>query len=50
MSPVEMDELAVPSDIEESEDEKPAKPESVGTTLFVRNVQFEATEDELFTV
>jgi nucleolar protein 4 len=49
MSPVPED-LAAPSDIEdESEEAKPAehKPDQ-GTTLFVRNIQFEATEDELY--
>ena len=39
---------------EEDEDEKPAKPTlpapEVGTTVFVRNVPFEATEDELRTL
>lgn len=47
LSPVELDDLALPSDVEESEEE-PEKKEDQGTTLFVRNIQFEATEDELF--
>ena len=38
----------------DEEDDKPAKPQlpppETGTTLFVRNVPFEATEDELRTV
>lgn len=41
-------------DESEAEDEKPSKPvlppPNVGTTLFVRNVPFEATEDELRTL
>ncbi|OSX62018.1 hypothetical protein POSPLADRAFT_1142484 [Postia placenta MAD-698-R-SB12] len=41
-------------DESEAEDEKPSKPvlppPDVGTTLFVRNVPFEATEDELRTL
>jgi nucleolar protein 4 len=40
-SPVENDQAE-----SEEEEEEPARPQ--GTTLFVRNVQFEATEDELF--
>lgn len=47
MSPVELDELAAPSDAEESEEEAESQ-EDQGTTLFVRNIQFEATEDELY--
>lgn len=41
-------------DDEDDEDEKPAKPTlpapEVGTTVFIRNVPFEATEDELRTL
>lgn len=49
MSPVELDDLEPPSDVDEPEEE--SKPqENQGTTLFVRNVQFEATEDELYTL
>ena len=54
MSPVEDDpaELEAPSDVED-EAEEPAsaapKPDQ-GTTLFVRNIQFEATEDELYSL
>lgn len=47
---MELDELELPSDAEESEEEEPEKKEDQGTTLFVRNIQFEATEDELFTL
>lgn len=52
LSPVE-DDLEAPADAEDDdEDAHPAaapKPEQ-GTTLFIRNIQFEATEDELFTL
>ena len=41
-------------DEDEEEDQKPAKPAlpapEVGTTVFIRNVPFEATEDELRTL
>lgn len=47
MSPVEIDDLEAPSDAEESEEEEKPR-ENQGTTLFVRNIQFEATEDELY--
>lgn len=53
LSPIEETDLAAPSDAE-SDDEAAAagsagvhKPEQ-GSTLFIRNVQFEATEDELY--
>lgn len=50
--------LAPPSDAEESmesdmdddDDDGPAKKEDIGTTVFVRNIMFEATENELFTL
>ena len=54
MSPVEedalIDQLEPPSDVEDG-DEEPAKPAhqpDEGATLFVRNIQFEATENELY--
>lgn len=50
LSPVELDDLELPSDVEKDEEEEVEKKEDQGTTLFVRNVQFEATEDELFTL
>lgn len=47
MSPVEVDDLEGPSDAEETEEEDKPR-ENQGSTLFVRNIQFEATEDELY--
>ena len=51
LSPIELDEEDEEDELD-SDDEDGPKPslskEAVGVTLFVRNVQFEATEDELY--
>jgi nucleolar protein 4 len=53
--PIDMNELEPPSEAELSDedagkdgDANKAKATDEGTTLFVRNIQFEATEDELY--
>jgi nucleolar protein 4 len=48
LSPIEVGAAGDLSDEDEASDQETRQDQPQGTTLFVRNVQFEATEDELY--